>query len=174
MSAEPMGGDDTKAAPADISSGQRAEPIPAGSSNQKQSFGKYEDAVELVRSRNPKATNFVIATVRQDYIKGRDLIIVGFDEGGPGLMNYVLKGRGELELFRNDAQLIDGLQRHASKPLISTAIFGSEVVPGFIALIITGCIVALVLMSPNNPQVPEILSSGLALILGFYFGKSTK
>ena len=149
-------------------------PQPQGTSDTtKAVIVEHGDVIELARSRNVLSRNFNIANVRRGYVHNYDLFIVTFDQDNVSLMNYVLKRGGDLELFRNDSQLMDGLVRMANKPSITTVFFSSQMIPGIIALIITCCIAFLVLRDPDNAKVPDILSSGLALILGFYFGKST-
>lgn len=137
-------------------------------------LSEYQDAVELVRASNPDGSGFHVSNIQKSAVNGADILWVAFDEPGRGgVFNYVLKRGKNLDLFRNDNSLINGLIRASSRQSIFSVMFNTQVITGIIALTFISAIIFLVIRDPDNVRIPEILSSGFALILGFYFGRSS-
>ncbi|WP_319640889.1 hypothetical protein [Ralstonia pickettii] len=78
---------------------------------------------------------------------------------------------------QNPMQVADGLDAYAKQnPQAASSVLEKVVqgfgVPGILAVIITVAVIALAVRDPK--AVPEQLWSGLALVLGFYFGSKSK
>jgi hypothetical protein len=134
---------------------------------------EYQAALQMVQQYNPTCSGFFFSSLRKRFFDG-DLITIGFREpSGRDVLNFVLKVGDDLEIYRNESLLLDGLAGRSAARKGILGLLQSDNVTGLIAIIIILSIVGLVMAHPSDPKVPDVLSSGLALILGFYFGRKS-
>jgi hypothetical protein len=134
--------------------------------------------LDRVRQRTPGAENLTILNVQPRFLKG-SLYTVGFDmprEDGPATshQNRVYVHGTEIDVYGFDEQLLAIVGATHSSGYLDK-IISSNFVSSFIAITITVFMIVLVLIgvvSEESFEIPEFISSGWLLILGFYFGKS--
>lgn len=132
-----------------------------------------------VAQRTPGAENLKILHVQPKFLKG-SLYTVGFDVIGKDgeQSNYVnrvyVHGR-DIDVYGFDDQLLAIVGATHSDSFIEK-LMTPDFVSTFIAISMT-LIVAFSFISNiawgKGIEIPEFISSGWLLILGFYFGKST-
>lgn len=130
-----------------------------------------------VTARSPAAKNLKIASVQSKFLDGT-LYTVSFDvEDNDGdiksFINRVyVKGRS-IEVYGFDDQLLaivgathgSGILSSLSEPRLIASVIA-------IAITLLVCVaLSIGFFSGTNPEIPDFLSSGFLLILGFYFGK---
>ncbi|MCD7108763.1 hypothetical protein LRX75_06875 [Rhizobium sp. DKSPLA3] len=142
--------------------------------------GVAEKVIEAVKRRNPAAINLMIQTVQSNFLGG-ELYTVAFDmpdgEIGPipAYNNRVYVTKKTIEVYGNDIFLLEVLGAKHSKSLFEFLANG-DIVSGIIALAVTVLIVPSFLLShitSSQISVPDWITSGWLLILGFYFGKAS-
>jgi hypothetical protein len=139
-----------------------------------------ERVLAAVRRRTPQAENLRIVSVQQKFIDGI-LFTVAFDgltdANGvrPSFTNRVYVTKDGIEAYGYDEFLIQVVgARHARS--FYDIFANSDVVSGIIALVVTILIVPTFFISYFTEvtiAVPDWITSGWLLILGFYFGKAT-
>lgn len=135
--------------------------------------------LEAVGRRTPQANNSRIVNVQKRFLKG-SLFTVSF-EGfpdsvtgvAPSFFNRVYVHGNSLDVYGHDESLLNIVgETHMTS---AWELFGNtKVVSGIIASIMTLVVLALVgvsLYRSTAVAIPEIISSGWLIILGFYFGK---
>lgn len=135
--------------------------------------------IESVKRRTPGATNYSVQSIQQKFLDGL-LYTISFDvndEGGipKGYYNRVYVTRKAIEAYGNDDALFQVVGARHSRSFYDIFANG-DVVSGIIALIVTVLIVPSFIVSywtATVVRVPEWITSGWLLILGFYFGKAS-
>ena len=93
------------------------------------------------------------------------------------MVNYVYVVNDDYRVYMNDEDLISALK--GEKGGFFASLSSSEHLAGIMALLIVVALVALTVAAYVNGDVEskkvlsQTLASGFALVLGFYFGKST-
>ncbi|RJG45862.1 hypothetical protein [Mesorhizobium sp. DCY119] len=135
--------------------------------------------VAAVKNRTPNANNVRILTMQRKFLKG-SLITISFD-GDPdpttgqiqSYINRVYVHGNSLDVYGHD----DALMAIVGETHVSSTweIFGNtKVVSGIIATLMTVVVMVIVGVSMYRGTeiiVPDLISSGWLIILGFYFGK---
>jgi len=125
-----------------------------------------EEAKALIEQQNPEGQNFRLSQKVPDF-QGGSLYIVNFYQGGRSVENYVLEKDGALASYRNQREFFFGIantQGHSNFLVRLTRFIG---VPGLIAVFLTITVCAI---AYRGDQIPEILGTALATIIGYYFG----
>ncbi|WP_165447393.1 hypothetical protein [Rhizobium ruizarguesonis] len=139
-----------------------------------------EQVLQAVRRRTPIGTTHRIDSVQQKFLDGI-LYTVGFDvpdaAGGPPISysNRVYVTRSSVEVYGHDEFLFQIVGARHSRSFYDIFANG-DVVSGVIALVVTILIVPSFIASyytGSQIAVPEWITSGWLLILGFYFGKAS-
>ena len=128
-------------------------------------------AIETVKNITPEAETFRLISYHLEYLNGA-LYVVGFDTDDGPKHNYVYIENGEASVYRNEALLNELVARKSKKSGFASILDSIGGIAGIIGLIITLTIVYLVVSKPDT-DIPQILSTGLTAILGFYFGSKT-
>ncbi|AUQ55171.1 hypothetical protein [Phaeobacter inhibens] len=136
--------------------------------------------IEKVSIRSPKAENVKIVSVQSKFLNGA-LYTVSFDlPGGEGdetnnYLNRVYVHGRNIEVYGHDWELLAIVG--ATHDLGWLGYFSR---PQFITSIIALCVTLFIgvwfmaeIFGDDVGSVPEFISSGFLLILGFYFGKSS-
>lgn len=136
--------------------------------------------IDAVKRRTPNAENIRIFSVQQKFLDG-SLFTVGFegvpeaDGTRPAFTNRVYVTKHTIEAYGHDEFLIQVVgARHARS--FYDIFANGDVVSGIIALVVTILIVPTFFLSffTSSPiAVPDWITSGWLLILGFYFGKAS-
>ncbi|MBI5558319.1 MAG: hypothetical protein HY885_11845 [Deltaproteobacteria bacterium] len=127
-----------------------------------------QKALEEVRNLSPDATNFHIVNLHPDFFDGT-LYVVGFEEGDKIFHNYVFVNSSGCHLSKNEALLLSMVAKKSKKSHVIELLGG---ISGIIGLIVTLTIVYIVVRDPKA-EIPQILSTALTAILGFYFGSKS-
>lgn len=133
--------------------------------------------VDAVKKRTPVGINHRITSVQQRFLDG-SLYTVVFDvpDGEPsGYNNRVYVTKAAIEPYGHDEFLIQVVGARHSRSFYDIFANG-DVVSGIIALVVTILIVPTFIVSyftSTAIDVPDWVTSGWLLILGFYFGKAS-
>tara|TARA_R110002020_G_C16173321_1_gene764251 strand:- start:543 stop:1007 length:465 start_codon:yes stop_codon:yes gene_type:complete len=136
--------------------------------------------IDAVKRRTPGAQNHQITGVQQKFLEGM-LYTVGFDVADPNggrpssFNNRVYVTKSAIEAYGHDEFLIQVVGARHSKSFYDIFANG-DVVSGIIALVVTVLIVPSFIVSyftTISVDVPDWITSGWLLILGFYFGKAS-
>lgn len=132
-----------------------------------------------VKARSPDAENLKIASVQSKFLDG-SLYTVSFDgaDQEDNVRSYInrvyVKGKS-IDVYGFDDQLLAIVGATHGSGLLSS-LSEPRLIASVIALIITaliGIAVSVAFFTETAPIIPDFLSSGFLLILGFYFGKLT-
>jgi hypothetical protein len=95
----------------------------------------------------------------------------------PELDNRTGKLRGNIEIFDNTDQLIPFVSRAPGRSLnIFEKIGPVDIISGLIAILMTITMIFIVthqIIYHDTVDIPLVLSNGITVILGFYFGRAT-
>ena len=132
-----------------------------------------DEAIELARKNYSEGKRFLSRPPITDPFGGVMVVVDYRDEDGDDVDCLVYFEERGPKLF----DLAESLFQYLSnKKPQSTSVLEKVVqgfgVPGILAVIITVAVIALAVRDPK--AVPEQLWSGLALVLGFYFGSKSK
>ncbi|MGO7575910.1 hypothetical protein ACC699_13645 [Rhizobium ruizarguesonis] len=134
-------------------------------------------AINAVKTRTPQSTDHRVSGVQQKFLDGV-LYTVGFlvPDGDPnGYHNRVYVTKNTIEAYGTDDFLLQVVgARHARS--FYDIFANGDVVSGIIALVVTVMIVPSFIVSyfsATHVDVPDWITSGWLLILGFYFGKAS-
>ena len=132
-------------------------------------------ALEATKRRNENHSDFVVGSVVPRYLDGTLYIVLFKDSGGIGFENYafVPDATGEVEVYRNSSQLAHAVSTRTRTHSLAEKLLNVGGISGIIAIGITATICYMAIASKGDLKVPDILSSALTLILGFYFGSKT-
>ncbi|TIU00971.1 MAG: hypothetical protein E5W55_01590 [Mesorhizobium sp.] len=139
-----------------------------------------EKAVAAVQRRTPHAENIRIFNVQQKFLDGI-LYTINFDgppdDAGqrPTYTNRVYVTKQTLEAYGHDEFIFQIVGARHSRSFYDV-FANSDVVSGIIALVVTVLIVPTFIVSywkGTSIAVPDWITSGWLLILGFYFGKAS-
>lgn len=130
-----------------------------------------ENALNLVKERNPNGENFNVHHVFENFFNG-NLVTVGFTvtppNGSPvALENYIYFDGKNSHHYRFQHEFLHDISKREKKPSVlnhTIEVFG---VSGSIALLLT---LAIVFLAVTQRPIPDILANGLTVIIGFYFG----
>ncbi|MDG4898300.1 hypothetical protein P9272_32725 [Mesorhizobium sp. WSM4976] len=139
-----------------------------------------EQVIAAVVRRTPDSANHRIVNVQQHFLEGilYTVLFEGVpDPAGnrPTFTNRVYVTRNAIETYGHDEALLQIVGARHSRSAYDV-FANSDVVSGIIALIVTLFIVANFIVSYRTATlipVPEYITSGWLLILGFYFGKAS-
>lgn len=104
-----------------------------------------------------------------DYLNGALYVVEFNSKDGKSLFNYVYIEGSEVTVCKNPALLNEMVARKSRKSGFSSVMESLGGVSGVIGLIVTLTIVYLLVHDPKA-EIPQILSTALTAILGFYFG----
>jgi hypothetical protein len=136
--------------------------------------------LDAVKKRTPSGVNHQIVTVQQKFLDGL-LYTVSFNgpapEGvdAPSYTNRVYVTKDSIEAYGHDEFLFQVVGARHSRSFYDIFANGN-VVSGIIALVVTVLTVPTFLASYFTTTaivVPDWITSGWLLILGFYFGKAS-
>ena len=139
-----------------------------------------ERVVEAVKKRTPTGINHTIQSVQQKFLDG-SLYMVAFDILDPqtgqsnSYSNRVYVTKTSIEAYGHDEFLFQVVGARHSRSFYDIFANG-DVVSGIIALVVTILIVPSFIASywtGSQVSVPDWITSGWLLILGFYFGKAS-
>ncbi|MCT7943037.1 hypothetical protein [Shewanella holmiensis] len=129
-----------------------------------------ENALKVVQERNNSAKDFNVQHVFEDFFDG-NLVTVQFKverEGQPDLVleNYIYYDGKNSHHYRFQHEFLHDISKRQKKNNLKelAEIFG---VSGSIAMILT---LAIGYLAIKQIPIPDILSNGLTVIIGFYFG----
>ncbi len=137
-------------------------------------------AIDMVREANEsEAQDFRLIDIKQGFLGGA-LFTISFKsklQQESSYTNRVYFNGKELRLFRNDELLLSILgatfaPQRSFIDIMFDRLEKIEAVSGIIALAIAGTIIYMTIFSPGS-ALPDILSTALTTILGFYFGRAT-
>jgi len=131
-------------------------------------MSSHEKAIEAAKSLSHEAKDFRVANHHSEFLNG-SLFLINFEgKEGPAHCFVYIEGN-QVEVCKNQA-LLNELVARKSKKIGFAAILNSlGGIAGIIGLIVTLTIVYLVIREPKA-EIPQILSTALTAILGFYFG----
>lgn len=104
-----------------------------------------------------------------EYLNGQLYVIIFESKDGESLTNYVYIEGNDVTVCKNPALLNELVSRKSKKSGLQALIDSVGGIAGIIGLIITLTIVGLLIKDPRM-EIPQILSTALTTILGFYFG----
>ena len=133
-----------------------------------------------VRARTPAAIDLVIQSVQAKFLHG-SLYTVAWKANDPnaapeGYINRVYVHGQSIDIFGNDEQLlaiVGSTHGSAFFERLSDPRVVSSLIAIALTLVVCGTWVY-ALLSERPVNMPEFLTSGFLLILGFYFGKSVE
>ena len=135
-----------------------------------------EQILAKVKAQNPKALNPRIKQTQDRFLDGK-LYTVAFeqaDQGSTEFINRAYVHGKKIDVFGFDGELLAIVGATHGTTLLRRAADPS-VVSSVIAICVTLVVCGLGIygtLAPGGVSVPEFLSSGFLLILGFYFGKT--
>lgn len=113
-----------------------------------------------------------IINYHKDFLRG-SLYVVSFTfREDNDKVNYVYIEDNEVTVCKNPALLNELVSKKSQKRGMSEFIDEIGGTSGIIGLLITCTIIWMLVNNPNN-EIPQILSTALTTILGFYFGSKT-
>jgi hypothetical protein len=135
-----------------------------------------EQILAKVKAQNPKVLNPRIKQTQDRFLDGK-LYTVAFEHADQGTTEFInrayVHGKN-IDIFGFDNELLaivgtthgTTFLRRAADPMVVSSIIAMCVTLVVCGLGIYGA------LAPGVVSIPEFLSSGFLLILGFYFGKS--
>lgn len=133
-----------------------------------------QEAINILKANIPTAENPTVYDVRDPFLDGR-LYSINFDISDPAgevlkKMSRVYFHGSRRDFFNNDEYLLTIVGRTARRTL-GENILSPSGIAAFIALLLTMCACWLAL---NAAQIPPLITNGLTVILGFYFGQASR
>lgn len=132
----------------------------------------YDKAIDAVKSLSPENfSNFRVSNHHSEFLSG-SLYLVEFenpDKPDKKYHNFVYIEGPVLEVCKNQALLNELVSKKSKKTRFELVLDNLGGVAGIIGLIITISIIWFVVNYPGK-DVPQVLSTALTAILGFYFG----
>ncbi|CAH9067697.1 hypothetical protein PSECIP111854_04175 [Pseudoalteromonas sp. CIP111854] len=114
------------------------------------------------------AKNYRVIFHHPEYLDG-ELYVVEYDIEKASNSCYVYVENGEANVLTSQALLNEMVARKTKKSGVASTLDSLGGMAGIIGLIVTLTIVYIVVGKPEA-EIPQILSTALTAILGFYFG----
>lgn len=124
--------------------------------------------IEATKNIIHNAKNHRIIFHHPEYLDGA-LYVVEYDFENSTNSCYVYVNNGVANVLTSQALLNEMVARKTKKSGVSSVIDSLGGMAGIIGLIVTLTIVYIVVGKPES-EIPQILSTALTAILGFYFG----
>lgn len=136
----------------------------------------YEEAIiQSKKLSGHEGNNHHVINHHSQFLSG-ELYVVEFEKSEreeiKKYTNYVYFEGGKIEICKNPALLNELVARKSKKQGFGSFMESIEGIAGIIGLIVTLTIVYLLVKNPTV-EIPQILSTSLTTILGFYFGTKT-
>lgn len=130
----------------------------------------YERAVKASKDlSSDEGDGYKVINHHSDYLNGALYVVEFKMNGGEKFYNYVYIEGSEITVCKNPALLNEMVAKKSKKTGFSSVMESLGGISGVIGLIVTMTIVYLLIRDPKA-EIPQILSTALTAILGFYFG----
>ncbi|MDA7980223.1 MAG: hypothetical protein MPJ50_15770 [Pirellulales bacterium] len=129
-----------------------------------------EAVLAHARLRYPETNDFRIGAVVDDFLGGTLLTVMSTDEDGDEAEDIAFVKDDTITLFADAEELAKTLRGRGHKPGLERLIRVGAV-SGVLAIGMLGTICYLAV---TEKSIPDVLSSGLGLVIGFYFGNQVR
>ncbi|MGZ5018482.1 MAG: hypothetical protein ACXV8U_22170 [Methylobacter sp.] len=130
----------------------------------------YEKAIKASKEvSSGEGDGHKVINHHPDYLNGALYVVEFKANNGKSLSNYVYIEGSEVTVCKNPALLNEMVARKSRKTGFPSVMDSLGGISGVIGLIVTVTIVYLLVRDPKA-EIPQILSTALTAILGFYFG----
>lgn len=126
-------------------------------------------ALEASQSLTPGATDLQIIYELPDFLNGQLLVVQGRHADGERFENHVFVAGSRVRVAKNHSHFAHLVAEEANRRTAFSELMQVGGVAGVIAIIITLTICYMFAVQQVK-DIPTVLSTSLATILGFYFG----